>query len=122
MQVQLTFRQMDPTFEIEEQIFKEARRLERVYPQKLKWCHVVIGRPERHRQQGRPCHVHVQLQGVLGTHVAGSEYDADATHENPHVAITSAFGAMRSQLQSKKQGRENVRRPGLWLVDAEARS
>jgi ribosome-associated translation inhibitor RaiA len=122
MQVQLTFRQMDPTFEIEEKIFKEARRLERIYPQRLAWCHVVIERPHRHRHQGRPCHVHVQLQGQLGYHRAGSEYDADAAHENPHVAITSAFQAVHSQLRSKKPLRETERSPGFWLVDLEAQS
>jgi ribosome-associated translation inhibitor RaiA len=122
MQVQLTFRQMDPTFEIEEQIFKEARRLDRVYPQKLTWCHVVIERPHRHKRQGGGCHVHVQLQGVWGYHVAGSDYDADAVHENPHVAITGAFQAVHSQMRSNKLGRENERVPGLGLVDLEAQS
>jgi len=136
MQVQLTFRQMDPTFEIEEQIFKEARRLERINPQKLKWCHVVIERSRRHGhghgrghghghghgQSGRPYSVHVRLQGVLGYHVSGGEYDAHAAHENPHVAITSAFGAVHSQLRSDKHINEDAPRPGFWYVDSEAQS
>ena len=107
MNVQLTFRHMNPTFELEEQIFKEAKKLERACPQQLSWCHVIIERAHRHTHEGRPYRVCVSIQGLRGYQVASSESDGDMTHDNPLEAITNAFHAIRSQVLSKAHGKWN---------------
>jgi len=108
MQVQLTFRRLNPTFEIEEQIFKEARRLEPAFPQKLTWCHVLIEQPHRHRQRGRPYRVSISVQGLLGYHIASSASDIHVLHDDPRVAITNAFRALRNQMRTKSPVRERL--------------
>jgi len=120
MQVQMTFRQVDPTIEIEELLFREARKLQRVCPQQLTWCHVVIEQPHRHRHEGRPYRAHVAIQGLMGYRVASSESGADVSHETPNIAIINAFQAVRKQLRSKTRVRESVHDRRHWPYGQEA--
>ena len=106
MQVQLTFRHMNPIEEIERQVFKEADRLDRLCPQLLTWCHVVIEKPHLHRQHGEPYSVRVAVQGTAGFFVASSAHGDAAWREKLPVAVSEAFGALRSQLQTRAEVKE----------------
>jgi hypothetical protein len=112
MRVQLTFRKMHPTISIEEHVFREARKLDALSVDLVRWCHVVIDQPHRHRHGGRPVRVRVALQGAAGYIVANSESIIADTPENAHVAIDEAFQAVRSQLRTRVTSRTRGRGRG----------
>lgn len=112
MEIQITFRKVNPTPEIEAQIIKEARKVERICPRQLAFCHVVV--EDRHRQVGRRYRARVTLQGPAGYFVASSEPGAGFSHYRLHVAITRAFQAIRYQLLTKAHPRNgDLRRDHL---------
>jgi len=59
-ELQVTFRNMKPSKEVEEWIRGEAAKLDTFYTQ-LMGCRVVVELPHRHHRKGRPYHIRIDL-------------------------------------------------------------
>lgn len=114
--IQITFRNVQPSDALEHQIRKRVADLETFYPA-LVGCHVLVDLPHRHRHQGRPFHVRIELSvpgedivvsheptlhGALkdlGEPVRRKQADVNVLHKYAAVAVHEAFDLARRQLQ-----------------------
>lgn len=96
--LQITFRGMDPSDAIANQIRDKARRLERFHG-RITSCRVVVDAPHRHHYKGVVYRVNVDLSVPGGEIVASRERGLDHAHEDVHVAIRDAFAAAIRQLE-----------------------
>jgi cold shock CspA family protein len=114
--VQITFRNMVPSAEIEEDIVARARKLEQFY-RRITSCRVLVEAPARHRQRGLLFHIRIDLTVPSGEIVVkreptlySAEQDAAAERsrkgtetrsERKHlkVALREAFDSARRRLQ-----------------------
>jgi ribosome-associated translation inhibitor RaiA len=94
MQLDVTFRGIDPSPHLEGFVRTWSRRLARVHP-RIERCDVRIEVPHRHRRQGRRFHVAVVVaipgRDIVVTGEAGA-------NEDPYVAVRDACRAARRQL------------------------
>jgi cold shock CspA family protein/ribosome-associated translation inhibitor RaiA len=115
-QLQITFRNMEPSKEIEEWIRAEAAKLDLLYSQ-LMGCRVMVEVPHRHRRKGSPYHIRIDLTVPHGEIVVKREpsLSAQARHlgerqikkhaevkiprKNLRIAIDEAFKAAGRRLQ-----------------------
>lgn len=114
--VQITFRNISATKEIEDDIRSRARKLETFYSP-ITSCRVLVEAPARHRQKGFPFHVRIDLTVPDGEIVVKREptlipverdvaderrrKQMETRPERKHlkVAIREAFDATRRRLQ-----------------------
>lgn len=102
--LQITHRQMETSEALDEHIAYEAEKLER-YFDKIITCRVVVELPHRHSQKGQHFHVTVDLTVPGREIVVGRSPAEKVTHEDPYVAVTEAFKAVRRQLKTTAQRR-----------------
>ena len=62
--LQITFRNMSHSNEVEESIRAEAEKLETFYD-RITACRVAVEVPHRHHRKGKPVHVRIDLRVVL---------------------------------------------------------
>lgn len=106
--VQVAFRGMAPTEAVEKVAREKAAKLEQFHAG-LMACRVEIEQLEKHRQQGRP--FLVRLDVTLPGHELTVNQQPD---EDVQVALRDAFDAMKRQLQDvvrRMQGQEKVHAP-----------
>src|SRR6266542_5481047 len=130
--LQVTFRNMEPSQEVESWIQEEAAKLDTYYGRTTS-CRVVVETLHSHHRSGNPFHVRIDL-GVPGEELVvkhqpslhGSmkrvrepkrvkRLDVQAPHKNLHVTVRDAFRAAKRQLENyarRKRG-EVKRRAGL---------
>jgi cold shock CspA family protein len=125
--VQLTFRNVAPSPEIEEKIRVRAQKLEKFYSP-ITSCRVLVEAPARHRQKGNPFHIRIDLtvpEGEIVVKRAPTLYareqdiaserrrkQMETRPERKHleVAIREAFDAVRRQLQDHaRQKRADIK-------------
>ena len=115
-QMQITFRNMKPSEEIEGWIRAEAAKLETLYSQ-LMGCRVAVEVPHRHHRKGSPYHIRIDLTVPHGEIVVKREPSLNARarqlgereikknsevkipHKNLRTAINDAFKAAGRRLQ-----------------------
>jgi cold shock CspA family protein/ribosome-associated translation inhibitor RaiA len=115
-QLQITFRNMEPSKEIEEWIRAEAAKLETFYSQLMR-CRVAVEIPHRHHRKGSPYHIRIDLTVPQGEIVVKREPSLNARarqlgerqikkhaevktpHKNLRIAINEAFKAAGRRLQ-----------------------
>jgi cold shock CspA family protein len=115
-QMQITFRNMKPSEEIEGWIRAEAAKLETLYSQ-LMGCRVAVEVPHRHHRKGSPYHVRIDLTVPRGEIVVKREPSLSARarqlgereikknsevkipHKNLRTAINDAFKVAGRRLQ-----------------------
>lgn len=115
-QLQITFRNMEPSKEIQEWIRAEAAKLDLLYSQ-LMGCRVMVEVPHRHRRKGSPYHIRIDLTVPHGEIVVKREPSLSAQarhlgerqikkhaelkipHKNLRIAIDEAFKAAGRRLQ-----------------------
>src|ERR1017187_8024553 len=115
-QMQITFRNMKPSEEIERWIHAEGAKLETLYSQ-LMGCRVAVEVPHRHHRKGSPYHVRIDLTvprgeiGVkrepslsararqLGERKIKKNAEVKIPHKNLRQAINDAFKAAGRRLQ-----------------------
>jgi len=95
--LQITFRGMETSEALAEHIRDEAAKLEQFFDG-IVGCHVVVEEPHRHKQQGNPFHVRVDLH-VPGRDIVVGHEPGARTHADAYVAVAEAFDAARRQLQ-----------------------
>ena len=94
--VQISFRNMRVSPEIEEEIRSRVAWLDSFHPT-IVGCRVLLEVPHRHRRHGRPLHVRIEVSLPGEDVVVDHEPTADAT--DAHVVIHEAFDVARRRLE-----------------------
>jgi ribosomal subunit interface protein len=95
---QITFRNMEPSEPMEQNIRERAEKLDQFYDP-ITSCRVMVEAQHKHHQQGNLYHVRIDLT-VPGHELAVSrDPGKDHAHEDVYVAIRDAFDAARRQLE-----------------------
>lgn len=88
--LQISFRHMDPSPNVETAIRKRAERLDRFFP-RIMGCRVVVEAPHRHHRKGKLYEVRIDLT-VPGEEIAVTRSGPrNHAHEDVYVAIRDAF-------------------------------
>jgi ribosome-associated translation inhibitor RaiA len=100
--VQITFRGLESSDALKEDILARVAKLESQHPHLTK-CSIVIDLPHHHHRHGRLYHVGLVLH-ESGREIAVSREHHDAhAHEDVYVAIRDAFVAAEKRLESLKR-------------------
>ena len=107
--LEITFRNMDPSPALEDNIRDKASKLER-YCDRIMSCRVAVEAQHKHHHKGNIYHCRIDLT-VPGKELAVSrEPHKDHSHEDPYVAVRDSFDAMRRQLEAfSRQKRGEVK-------------
>ncbi len=90
--LQISFRSMDASPEIEKRVREKAEKLERFHD-RIVGCNVVIEVPHRRHRTGNPYNVRITLS-VPGKDIhVGQTGSENHAHEDVNIAIRDAFGA-----------------------------
>jgi len=91
--VQVTYRGMESSAALEDAVREKVAKLEQFHP-RIVSCRVVIEEAGRHKHQGKPFVVHIDLK------VPGGEIAVNRDHdEDVYVALRDAFDAARRKLE-----------------------
>jgi len=96
--LQITFRDMEPSVAVEARIREHAAELDRFYD-RIVGRRVVVEMPHRHQHQGRLYAVHITLTVPGREIVIGRAPTEHQAHEDVYVAIRDAFEAAKRQLE-----------------------
>ena len=114
--LQISYRNIERTDELERRIREEAADLERFFD-RIIGCHVMVEVPHEHREHGRHVHVRIDLVVPGGEIVVRREpslhralqqldttenqkrFEVQAQHEHVFVALGDAFDVARRRLQ-----------------------
>ena len=126
-ELQITFRNMKPSEEIEELVRAGAAKLDALYSQ-LMGCRVMIEIPHRHHKKGSPYHVRIDLTVPQGEIVVKREpslsgqarqsgkrdlqknVETQIPHKDLRIAISDAFKAAGRRLQDyARRQRGNIK-------------
>lgn len=89
---------MDASEALRTHILDHARHLER-FAGDILACDVVVEKAERHHHQGDRFNAHVRI-AMRGRKIdAGHTPAADHRHEDPYIAVTDAFNALRRRVE-----------------------
>jgi ribosomal subunit interface protein len=102
--VQITVRDVDASDAVEARIREKAADLERFHPHIVS-CRVVVERGAKHKHQGKPYVVRLDI-GVPGSEIVVNRDE----HEDVYVALRDAFDAAKRQLEDKRKLEEDARR------------
>ena len=104
--VQISFRNMRVSPEIEEEIRSRAAWLESFHPA-IVGCRILLEVPHRHRRHGQPLHVRIEVS-LPGEDVVVNHEPVDAS--DAHVVIHEAFDVARRRLEDMaRQQRGDVK-------------
>ena len=96
--VQITFRGMETSPAVESRIRDKAAKLDSFYD-RITSCRVVVEAPHRHHHKGKLYLIRIDMTVPGGELVVNTGNRHNHAHEDIHVAIRDAFGALRRQLE-----------------------
>ncbi|MCH9687197.1 MAG: HPF/RaiA family ribosome-associated protein [Deltaproteobacteria bacterium] len=99
--LEITFRNVVRTDEIEERIRTKAAKLDRFYD-RITGCRVVVESPHKHHHKGNAYHVRVELS-VPGDEIVVSYDKEKPEHADLGIALRDAFNAAQRQLTAFAQ-------------------
>lgn len=100
--LQITWRGIARSEKLEAAIREKAVKLQQFY-ERIVRCKVVVELAARHKNQGNPYVVRVELK------LPGDEITASGEHsEDVHVALRDAFEAVRRRLQDFARGQRDA--------------
>jgi cold shock CspA family protein/ribosome-associated translation inhibitor RaiA len=108
--VQLSFRRMDPSPSVETQVRRLAAELEQ-FSDRISACRVMVEAGHQSQRQGKIYHIRIDLAVPGGKIVVSREPGLDHAHEDMHVAIRDAFDAARRRLQDHMRKMEGQTKP-----------
>jgi cold shock CspA family protein len=130
-QLQITFRNMKPSTEVEDWIHAEADKLDTFYSQVM-GCRVAVEVPHRHHRKGSSYHIRIDLTVPggeivvkrepslnararhLGERESKKQAEVKATHKQLRQAINDAFKAAGRRLQDyARRQRGDIKSPSL---------
>lgn len=97
-ELQITWRDMDPSDALDARIREQMMSLER-YCERIIACRIVIEQLHRRKHKGNLYNVRVDLSVPGSEIVVNRESGKDHGHEDPYVAVRDAFRATRRQLE-----------------------
>lgn len=101
--LQITFRNMDTSAAVEEDIHQRVDKLETMHGPFIS-CKVVVEAPARHQQQGGLFNVRIDITSAAGKFVVNKEpASANKAHTDCYVALRDAFKAAARQLEKYKE-------------------
>ncbi|MFT5045610.1 MAG: ribosomal subunit interface protein [Porticoccaceae bacterium] len=104
--LELSFRNLDRSEFIENQVKERVKRLE-LLSDEITSCHVVASAPHQHKKKGNHYEVHVEIR-VPGAELAVTQNnDPSEAHEDFYVALRDAFDALERRLTEWKEKRRN---------------
>lgn len=98
LELQVTFRDMEPSRGIEQAVREKAAKLDQFYD-RITSCRVVVAAPHRHHHKGRLYNVRIDLTVPGGELVVNRDNSQAGAHHDVHVAIRDAFDAARRRVQ-----------------------
>jgi len=96
--LQISFRQMEHSQEIEADIRERAAKLDS-FASRIMSCRVVVQPAAKHREHGNQYAVRIDITLPGGEVVATREPANDKEHQDVAIAIRDAFDALNRQLQ-----------------------
>jgi ribosome-associated translation inhibitor RaiA len=96
--MEITFRNVPRTDELEERIRAKADKLERLFD-KITGCRVVVESPHNHQTKGNTYHVRIDIS-VPGDEIVVTRDPQDSEHSDLLIALRDAFAAAQRQLQA----------------------
>jgi len=103
--LQITFRNMNASEEMEANIHKKAEKLDRFYDQVMS-CRVVVEAHHKHHHKGNLYHVRIDLTVPDGELVVSRDPGQHHSHEDVYVAIRDSFDAAFRQLEDYSRRRQ----------------
>ncbi len=106
--VQVTFRGMDPSGALRDNIEEHAAKLEQ-FSDRIIHCRVVVEQPVHNHRKGNHYRVHVQLE-VPGRDIQVGREPApqDRSAEDVYVVVRDSFDAARRQLEDYERERRGL--------------
>ena len=98
LEPQITFRELDPSDAVRQQVESRVAELEQFYNH-IVACKVVVEAGNRQHRQGRIYHVTIHLTLPGGEVVVNRDPAEHHAHEDIQVAVRDAFDAARRQLE-----------------------
>lgn len=98
-QLQITFRGMETSEFLEQDIRKKAEKLQEFFSSIIS-CHVVVEMHHKRHNQGNLFHVRLDILLPGKEVVVSRESVEDHAHEDPYVVVRDAFDAAKRQLQN----------------------
>lgn len=109
MPLSVTFRDMDPSANIEAYVTTKAGKLER-FLEHITRCRVVVEAPHRHQAKGNRYHVRIDLS-VPGDELVVNRNGENPAHEDVYACIDHAFDDAQRVLQDyARKRRGDVKR------------
>jgi cold shock CspA family protein len=96
--LQISFRGMDHSAAVEQNIREWAEKIER-FCEDITSCQVVVEAPHHHHHKGNLFHIRIDITAPDGELVVSRRPDQHHAHEDVYVAIRDAFHAARRQLE-----------------------
>jgi len=108
--IQIRFHDVAHSDALETHIREKVAKLEELYPH-ITGCDVTVEMPARHKQQGKPFNVRIDLLVPGGELVVNRDL-----HEDVYVALRDAFDAARRQLDDygRKQRGDTKHHEMTW--------
>lgn len=105
MEIQATFRHLQPTEMLEKQIFDGARDLNQLTGDELTFCHVIVeGRPRG--QRAGLARARIAVLGTRGALGVTHDLHVRAKHEDPGQALAAAFDDLQGLILAERNHRE----------------
>lgn len=101
---QITYRDVEPTAQLDRSIRASVKRLDRYHPNIL-GCRIAVEAPHRHHRKGRPYRVRIDMTVPGAELVVGHHPQHNPAHEDLQVALRDAFRAARRELQDHARTR-----------------
>lgn len=101
--LEIVFRNVARTEEIEERIRSKASKLDRFFD-RITGCRVVVEAPHKHHHKGNNYHVRIELS-VPGGELVVNRDPQIPDHEDLKIALRDAFQAAQRQLQAYSRKR-----------------
>jgi ribosomal subunit interface protein len=103
--LQITFREMDPSEALEEEIRNRAAHLD-TYFDRITRCRVIVEAPSQHHRHGQQYQVRVELS-VPGTELIAGDRGGN---EDAHLAVRESFNTAERELKKYVERRVEAQR------------
>ena len=97
--LEITFRNVARTPEIEERIRAKAAKLDRFYD-RITGCRVVVEAPHQHHNKGNVFHVRIEVSVPGDELIVNRDPEKNRQHEDLGIALRDAFAAAQRQVQA----------------------
>lgn len=109
----ITFRNVDKTLGLENLIYEETTKLERVY-QDLVYCSIAVEKPQEHQKSGNPYRIRLEILAPKSPEIIVTRsYGNEDMHTPLESVMKNAFKVARRRLKrlKSKQQSEIKRNP-----------